>query len=330
MASSGNLSRTVARTAAQVSESSIRTSATRSNRHELQGRSLYLWVWPAPVNSTERRSILKALQQHGGPVEYFKWLPGQGSNKVLGSIYISLMKESQDAAKAISSSPISITVPKSSTETTSVVKINGRKAEFQKQDSSKAGSSEFVVEISETLTYRHEQSAKNSPLTRPWPEFVVKSPTLASKTLQHSLPDSIAAVGLRHWDVDLGVQEVADNKRFEREQMRNWLPSKIANLPPKTKIEHGQKETTYTDGSLAASAQTLPGTFIGSLIEKKAEESTEVSAKEIAEASPETPAEISVEESAASSTQDSTEVTTENPTQSVAEESPEGQRVDNQ
>jgi hypothetical protein len=257
-------------------------------------------------------------------------LQGQGSNKVLGSIYISLMKESQDAAKAISSSPISITVPKSSTETTSVVKINGRKAEFQKQDSSKAGSSEFVVEISETLTYRHEQSAKNSPLTRPWPEFVVKSPTLASKTLQHSLPDSIAAVGLRHWDVDLGVQEVADNKRFEREQMRNWLPSKIANLPPKTKIEHGQKETTYTDGSLAASAQTLPGTFIGSLIEKKAEESTEVSAKEIAEASTETPAEISVEESAASSTQDSTEVTTENPTQSVTEESPEGQRVDNQ
>ncbi|KAL6921950.1 hypothetical protein FSHL1_005918 [Fusarium sambucinum] len=329
MASSGNLSRTVARAAAQVSEPSIRTSATRSNRYELQERSLYLWVWPAPVNSTERRSILKALQQHG-PVEYFKWLPGQGSSKVLGSIYISLMKKSQDAAKAISSSPISITVPKSSTETTSVVKINGRKAEFQKQDSSKTGSSEFVVEISETLTYRHEQSAKNSPLTRPWPEFVVKSPTLASKTLQHSLPDSIAAVGLRHWDVDLGVQEVADNKRFEREQMRNWLPSKIADLPPKAKAGHGQNETTPMDGSLGASTQTLPGISIGSLVEKTAEGSTKVSAKEIAETSTETSAEISVEESTASSTQDSTEVTTENSTQSVAEKSPEGQRDDNQ
>ncbi|KAM0415020.1 hypothetical protein ACHAPD_006205 [Fusarium lateritium] len=261
-------------------------------------------------------------------------LQGQGSSKVLGSIYISLMKESQDAAKAISSSPISITVPKSSTETISVVKINGRKAEFQKQDSSKTGSSEFVVEISETLTYRHEQSAKNSPLTRPWPEFVVKSPTLASKTLQHSLPDSIAAVGLRHWDVDLGVQEVADNKRFEREQMRNWLPSKIADLPPKAKAEHGQNETTPMDGSPGASIQTLPGISIGSLIEKTAEESTEesteVSANEIAETSTETSAEISVEESTASSTQDSTEVTTENSTQSVAEKSPEGQRDNNQ
>ncbi|CAF3563955.1 unnamed protein product [Fusarium graminearum] len=329
MASSGNLSRTVARAAAQVSESSIRTSATRSSRHELQERSLYLWVWPAPVNSTERRSILTALQQNG-PVEYFKWLPGQGSSKVLGSIFISLMKESQDAAKAIASSPISITVPKSSTETTSIVKIDGRKAEFQKQDSSKVGSSEFVVEISETLTYRHEQSAKNSPLTRPWPEFVVKSPTLASKTLQHSLPDSIAAVGLRHWDIDLGVQEVADNKRFEREQMRNWLPSKIKDIPAKGKTELGQRGTTPMDGSLGASTQTFPGTFIGSLIENTTEGSTEVSAKETTETSTETSAEIPTEESAASSTQDSTEAATEGLTQSVAEKSPEDLTVGNQ
>ncbi|RGP58718.1 pal1 [Fusarium sporotrichioides] len=302
MASSGNLSRTVVRAAAQVSESSIRTSATRSDRYELQGRSLYLWVWPAPVSSTERRSILKALQQHG-PVEYFKWLPGQGSSKVLGSIFISLMKESQDAAKAISSSPFSITVPKSGTKTTSVVKMDGRKAEFQKQDSSKAGSSEFLIEISETLTYRHEQSARNSPLTRPWPEFVVKSPTLASKTLQHSLPDSIAAVGLRHWDVDLGVQEVADNKRFEREQMRNWLPSKIKDLPTKEKAEHGQTETTHVDSALGASTQTPVGTSIGSSIDQTAE----VSAKETTETLTETPTEISTEEPTVSSIQDSTE-----------------------
>jgi hypothetical protein len=255
-------------------------------------------------------------------------LQGQGSSKVLGSIFISLMKESQDAAKAISSSPISITVPKSSTETTSVVKMDGAKAEFQKQDSSKAKSSEFLVEISETLTYRHEQSAKNSPLTRPWPEFVVNSPTFASKTLQHSLPDNIAAAGLRHWDVDLGAQEVADNKRFEREQMRNWLPSKIKDLPTKAKAKYDQKETTPVDGSLEASTQTSPGTSMDSSIETTVEESTEVSAKETT--SMETSEEISTEESTASSTQDFTKASTEKLMHNMAESSPEGLKDNNQ
>ncbi|KAJ4022299.1 hypothetical protein NW766_001332 [Fusarium irregulare] len=165
------------------------------------------------------------------------------------------MKESQDAAKAISSSPLNITVPRSSTESTSVVKMDGLKAEFQKPDSSKEQKSEFLVEISETLTYRHEQSAKNSPLTRPWPEFVVKSPTFASKTLERSLPDNMAAIGLRHWDVDLGQQEVADNKRFEREQMRNWLPSKIKDPAAKSKASHGQQEVTSSAASLDFSTE---------------------------------------------------------------------------
>jgi hypothetical protein len=74
MASSGSLSRTAVRAASQASEHSIRSSSAKVQRSELQARSLYLWVWPAPVNFTERRSILKALQQHG-PVESFKWLP---------------------------------------------------------------------------------------------------------------------------------------------------------------------------------------------------------------------------------------------------------------
>ncbi|RGP68140.1 hypothetical protein FLONG3_8314 [Fusarium longipes] len=328
MATSGNISRTVARAAVQASESSIRASVTRTNKQELQERSLYLWVWPAPVNFTERRSILKALQQHG-PVEYFKWLPGQGSSKVLGSIFISLMKESQDAAKAISSSPISITVPKSSTETTSVVKVDGTKAEFQKQDASKAQSSEFLVEISETLTYRHEQSARNSPLTRPWPEFVVKSPTFASKTLQHSLPDNIAAVGLRHWDVDLGVQEVADNKRLEREQMRNWLPSKIRDFPTKAKAKHGQMETTLVDNPQEVSVQASLGTSTNSSIEKTAEETPYVFTKETEETSTGTSAEISTE-STTSSIQNFTETPTENLTQNTAENTARGPKDDNQ
>ncbi|KAL4725368.1 hypothetical protein ACLX1H_007515 [Fusarium chlamydosporum] len=174
--------------------------------------------------------------------------------------------------------------------------MDGPKAEFQKQGSSKAESSEFLVEISETLTYRHEQSAKNSPLTRPWPEFVVKSPTFASKALQHSLPDNIAAVGLRHWDVDLGVQEVADNKRFEREQMRNWLPSKIKDLPVRTQTKANQNGTRSTDGSLDALTQTPSRNSAESSTETTTEESTASFAKETTETSTETSAENSTEE----------------------------------
>ncbi|KAH7193505.1 uncharacterized protein B0J16DRAFT_381379 [Fusarium flagelliforme] len=288
MASSGNLSRTAVRAASQASEHTVRSSSTKVQRSELQARSLYLWVWPAPVNFTERRSILKALEQHG-PVESFKWLPGQSSSNVLGSIFISLMKESQDAAKAISSSPLNITVPRSSTEPISVVKMDGLKAEFQKQDSSKEQNSEFLVEISETLTYRHEQSAKNSPLTRPWPEFVVKSPTFASRTLERSLPDSIAAIGLRHWDVDLGQQEVADNKRFEREQMRNWLPSKIKDPAAKSKATHGQQEVTSSAASLESSTEDTAETatkekMVEASPGKAAEEKTETSIEKPADA----------------------------------------------
>ncbi|KAJ4133623.1 hypothetical protein NW768_005211 [Fusarium equiseti] len=197
------------------------------------------------------------------------------------------MKESQDAAKAISSSPLKITVPESSTEPTSVVKMDGLKAEFQKQDSSKEQNSEFLVEISETLTYRHEQSAKNSPLTRPWPEFVVKSPTFASKTLERSLPDSMAAIGLRHWDVDLGQQEVADNKRFEREQMRNWLPSKIKDPAAKSKASNSQEGFTSSAAPLESSTENTAET---SAEEKMVEASLEKAAEEKMETSIEKPA----------------------------------------
>jgi len=97
----------------------------------------------------------------------------------------------------------------------------------------------------------------------------------------------MAAIGLRHWDVDLGQQEVADNKRFEREQMRNWLPSKIKDPAARSKASHGQQEITSSTASLESSTESTTET---STKEKMVEASPEKAAEEKTETSIEKPA----------------------------------------
>jgi hypothetical protein len=62
------------RAVAQAAGNAERAAATKLRNQELGKRTLYLKVSRAPVNFIERRSILRALEQHG-PVEFFKLMP---------------------------------------------------------------------------------------------------------------------------------------------------------------------------------------------------------------------------------------------------------------
>ncbi|KAM0344645.1 hypothetical protein ACHAPU_007240 [Fusarium lateritium] len=225
---------------AQAANHAERVAANKLRNRELGARTLYLQVSRAPVNFSERRSILRALEQHG-PVEFFKLMPGQAS------LFVSVMKDSEGVTKAVSSSPINVNVPVSSTEPTSFVQMKGSKAQFQNQESSKSQSTEFVVDVTESPNYKH-QTSSNSLLNRVWPNFVEKDNSFASRTLQHSLPDTIAARGLKHWNVDFGKEATKDSKMVERLQRRDWIPSKIKDSAKKQKKDQqARMEDTTND-----------------------------------------------------------------------------------
>jgi hypothetical protein len=157
------------------------------------------------------------------------------------------MKDSEGVAKAVSSSPINVNVPPSTTEPISFVQMKGVTAQFEYQESSKPENTEFVVDVTESPKYKH-QGSSNSLLNRVWPKFVEKDHSFASTTLQHSLPDSIAAGGLRHWNVDFGKEATKDSKMVERLQLRDWIPSKIKESakPPK-KSDQSKAEEVIND-----------------------------------------------------------------------------------
>ncbi|KAF5651195.1 hypothetical protein F52700_100 [Fusarium sp. NRRL 52700] len=221
--------------AAQLAAKAERIATSHLRNIEIGKRSIRLFVSPAPVNFAERRSVLRALEQYG-PVEFFKLMPGQGS------AFISLMKESEAATKAVSSSPVNIIVPSSCKGPRSVVKVDGMKPRFEKQPSqpSNPEGTKFVIEITESPAYNHKGSS-SSFLARCWPDFVTENKTLASKTLQQSLPDSIAARGLSHWAVDFGNESTMDSRKIDRVQTRNWIPTKIK-TPPREPISQAVGE----------------------------------------------------------------------------------------
>jgi hypothetical protein len=146
------------------------------------------------------------------------------------------MKESEAATKAVSSSPVNITVPSSCKVPRSVVKVDGLKPRFEKQPSQsfRSEDSKFVIEITESPAYNHKGSS-SSFLASVWPDFVTKNKTLASETLQQSLPNSIAARGLGHWAIDFGHEPAMDSRKIDRLETRNWIPTKIK-TPPRNPI----------------------------------------------------------------------------------------------
>ncbi|CVK92587.1 uncharacterized protein FMAN_07480 [Fusarium mangiferae] len=211
--------------AAQLAAKAERIATSHLKNIEIGKRSIRLYVSPAPVNFAERRSVLRALEQYG-----------QGQ----GSAFISLMKESEAATRAVSSSPVNITVPSSCKEPRSVVKVDGLKPRFEKQPSQSFKDTKFFIEITESPAYNHKGSS-SSFLASVWPDFATENKTLASKTLQQSLPNSIAARGLSQWAVDFGREPTMDSRKIDRIQTRNWIPTKIK-TPPRAPISQAVGE----------------------------------------------------------------------------------------
>ncbi|KAF4986915.1 hypothetical protein FDECE_15697 [Fusarium decemcellulare] len=234
-----------------------RSAAIRA-KSELADRSISIFVSPAPINFVERRAVLRVLEQHGR-VDFFKAIPGEKS------IFVSLMKDSESVARIISHSPIKFTAAAFNylTKTNSPVgtgtastagEASRWMTTFKKDDPS------FITDGNETLTeftaqvwpspeYRHHASSA-SALSRPWPEFIDKTKSFISATLKQSLPGSMAAEGLKHWDPDFGKQQSPDSKKVDRLQSRKWVPSrfKSSEAEPSGAQPRGKRNNTDTEG----------------------------------------------------------------------------------
>lgn len=120
------------------------------------------------------------------------------------------------------------------------MKVDGLKPRFEKQPSQSSNDTKFFIEITESPAYNHKGSS-SSLLASVWPDFVTENKTLASKTLQQSLPNSIAARGLSQWAVDFGREPTMDSRKIDRVQTRNWVPTKIK-TPPRAPISQAVGE----------------------------------------------------------------------------------------
>ncbi|KAF5018186.1 hypothetical protein F66182_9843 [Fusarium sp. NRRL 66182] len=222
--------------------SAIRSGAKNLLENSLSGRSLIVRVGPAPISFVERRSILRALEQHG-IVEHFKLLPGYRS------VFVACMKESEAASKIISTSPIQSTAPKLGSDTNRIIRLQGLTAKFeepQTSDTHKTNATDFTIQVHAAPYYRHAAST-SSPVASVWPEWMESDLTFASRTLRQSLPNTIAARGLKHWDVDFGKQASPPYSKADREQLRRLIPSMFIKSSSAKETEEGPAEEEPTE-----------------------------------------------------------------------------------
>lgn len=89
---------------------------------------------------------------------------------------------------------------------------------------------EFVMNATPNPRYRHRMTGAEQSLQRSWPKFYDENNSFTTQILKQSLPDTLAAKGLAHWNVDLGQKEtgpVSDAKAMDRLQLQRWIPTKI-------------------------------------------------------------------------------------------------------
>lgn len=170
-------------------------------------------------------------------------------------MFTSVMKDDATAAKLINGSPLKydILIPRSTTDT--LLADLSKSKVFDKtrpsaiirggQDVGASGSiiepeaqtterKEFSLQIYPSPEYRHEYAMTSSLLHKSWPPFYDEDPPLMTRTLQQSLPDSIAAKGLSHWDLDLIRRRVPHARKAtigDRLRLKSWLPSKMKSRP---------------------------------------------------------------------------------------------------
>ncbi|KAF7563444.1 hypothetical protein G7046_g660 [Stylonectria norvegica] len=197
----------------------------------LAKRTISVRVTPPPVSFAERRSILQVLEQHG-KVEVFKKVPGHDS------MFISMMRKASDATTMITTSPLNYNVvtPRS-TEETYIADLNDSKPltntrpttvdSLTGHESQEVNQKRFTIHVWPCKDYHHGRATQSSPLHQSWPSWYDKNNSFLARTLKQSLPQTLAAKGLAHWDLDLGkMAQEEKEKMAERVEVLPWMPSK--------------------------------------------------------------------------------------------------------
>ncbi|ETS01162.1 hypothetical protein M419DRAFT_81218 [Trichoderma reesei RUT C-30] len=226
----------------------IGNAARQVRDRVLSERSIRVLVTPTPITFAERRSVLQVLEQYG-PVDFFRMTPGYHSN------FVSITKESTTAERLVASSPLTykITEPVRSpvediyvadldepesfnTAQPTITGEQQRSANGSNQgpaEGLKQGQREFMLEIFPLPEYNHRFAMAGSLLHGSWPEGYERDQSFIAKTLEQSLPNSIASKGLVHWMVRPSPRMVAADlrpknpRKEKRLQIKEWLPSQI-------------------------------------------------------------------------------------------------------
>ncbi|KAH8881549.1 hypothetical protein GQ53DRAFT_667469 [Thozetella sp. PMI_491] len=153
----------------------------------IPNRSIYLRVKPAPVGLSERRSVLRALQQYG-EIEVFKKQQDDSS-------FISVAAQHTTASDLVNSSPLQYEYAGDASPSRPAT---GTSSKF-----GSAARRVFNVEIFPAQDYRHKARISQSPLYGPWPDernLFNDSRSFALFALRSAVPWGIAQKGLVDWE----------------------------------------------------------------------------------------------------------------------------------
>ncbi|KAK3945910.1 hypothetical protein QBC46DRAFT_62608 [Diplogelasinospora grovesii] len=186
-------------------------------------RSVYLRVKPAPSTLSERRSVLRALKQHG-EIEVFKKLHD-------GSSFISVAAKSGTADMLVTRSPLQYDyvrehaydsrVPPAYAQLLTPIDVNNLpdnggiyKGEHIGQGNGGGGggggrTKTFTVEIFPAPEYAHKNRIRASPLHGTWPDErgLFKRDSFTTAALRRMIPKDMSSIGLRDWESGGQIEE---------------------------------------------------------------------------------------------------------------------------
>lgn len=195
-------------------------------------------------------------------------------------MFISVMKDEDSMKKLVSLSPLiyvvsvpttkqlglrDLIVPDKFSNTRPSATPKGPDADIS--ESSQTGQAkdtvekEFVMNATPNPRYRHRMTGAEQSLQRSWPKFYDDNNSFTTQILKQSLPDTLAAKGLAHWNVDLGQKEngpVSDAKAMDRMQLQRWIPTKIKtqNLRKNPPVDEQEAPTTLDNSRKKAHGAT--------------------------------------------------------------------------
>lgn len=195
-------------------------------------------------------------------------------------MFISVMRDDDSTTRLVSLSPLRyvVSVPRtkqvgirdllgpdkfSNTSPSAALKVpatdTSKPSQTNEGEVSDAVEKEFTMNASLNPRYRHQMTGDGLNLQMSWPEFYDENNSFATQILKQSLPDTLAAKGLAHWNVDLGQKwsDTADKARAdERIQLSKWIPGKLKSRkePTVTKPD-GEAAVPSEDGANATTIQ---------------------------------------------------------------------------